>query len=148
MTTASPDGRWVACAVLEGQKTRVVVTEIETKRVVPFEITLENRRQLSQTVVLGRMRWVEPGPLCEGLGLAFIGLDEEGRTGVYVQDFDPERDTVSTRRPLAGFHDELVTESFDVAPDGSRVTLSMLEIRHRLMLAEGVPGVLSPRSEE
>ena len=35
-----------------------------------------------------------------------------------------------------------------LSPDGSRVTLSMLEIRHRLMLAEGVPGVLVPSSEE
>ena len=93
------------------------------------------------------MRWVSPGPLCDGLGLAFLGLDEQGRTGVYLQDFDPERDTTSTRRPLAGFHDELITESFDVAPDGSRVTLSMLEIQRKLMLAKGVGGVLAPRTE-
>ena len=146
MTMVSPDGRWVACNVLGGrsQRTRIVVIEVETKRVVPFEITLEDRRAEG----LGRMSWVGPGPLSEGLALAYIGLDEEGRTGIYLQDFDPERDTASTRRPLAGFHDNLRTESFAVAPDGSRVTLSMLELRPRLMLAEGVPGVLAPRREE
>ena len=148
-TSVSPDGRWAAYILNEPQdlKDRVLVVEIETKRVVPFEITIESGRKLGQTVILGRTRWVGAGPLCEGLGLAFIGLDEEGRTGVFLQDFDPERDTSSTRRPLAGFHDELITESFDVAPDGSRVTLSMLEIRHKLMLAEGVQGVLAPRTD-
>ena len=52
------------------------------------------------------------------------------------------------RHSLAALiHDELITESFDVAPDGSRVTLSMLEIQRKLMLATGVGGVLAPRTE-
>ena len=149
-TSVSPDGRWAACIVpeLHNLRDRVLVIEIETKRVVPFEIAIESGTQFGHSVNLGRMRWVQAGPLCEELGLAFLGLDEKGRTGVYLQDFDPERDTSSTRRPLAGFHDQLITESFDVAPDGSRVTLSMLEIRRRLLLAEGVPGVLAPRSNK
>ena len=47
-----------------------------------------------------------------------------------------------------GFVDELTTESFDIAPDGSRITLAMVEIRRKLMLAEGVSGVLAPRADK
>jgi hypothetical protein len=86
--------------------------------------------------------------LSQEQAIAFVGVDDQGRTGVFLQDFDPERDTSATRRPLAGFHDDLITESFDIAPDGSRITLSFVEITRKLMLAEGVNGIQMPTAED
>jgi hypothetical protein len=142
----SNDGRWAAMLTLEPHNLRNVlhVVEVETGRLVPFEIQVNADRD--RAIVPGRMRWVSDCALSKEPAIAFIGVDDAGRTGVFLQDFHPERDTSATRRPLAGFHDELTTESFDIAPDGSRVTLSMVEIRRRLMLAEGVHGVLAPRA--
>lgn len=76
--------------------------------------------------------------------IAYIGVDDEGRTGVFLQDFDPERDTTDTRRPLAGFQDDLITESFDIARDGTRITVSYVEVTRKLMLAERVSGIQVP----
>src|SRR5450755_3278365 len=54
------------------------------------------------------------------------------------------RDTASTRRPVAGFSLEYVTESLGLSPDGSRLTISTGEEFATIMLAEGVPGALPP----
>ena len=63
-----------------------------------------------------------------------------------IQDFDPDReDTSSSRRALAGFSDDFITESFGISPDGRRMTLSTMERAQRLMLADGVSGVTRPR---
>jgi hypothetical protein len=37
-----------------------------------------------------------------GKAIAFVGVDEEGRSDVFVQDFTPGRDSVATRRRIAG----------------------------------------------
>jgi len=139
----SDDGRWAAFILQEPQKLRNVVgvLEIETARLLPFQILVHNHGNAGDSITLGRMRWVAAGALSEGPALAFTGVDDAGRTGVFLQDFDPENDTSATRRPLAGFHEDLITESFDIAPDGSRITLSFVEITRKLMLAEGVQGI-------
>ena len=80
-----------------------------------------------------------------GEAIAFVGLDEDGRSGVFVQDFVPDKDTRASRRKLAGFDPVLLTESFAIAPDGSRIVLSELEITRKLLLVEGVVGVVRPR---
>ena len=139
----SDDGRWAGFLVREPHKLRhlVRVVEIETGRLLPFQITVSNIANGGDFISLGRMRWVEDCAGSQGPGIAFVGVDDAGRSGVFLQDFDPERDTSDTRRPLAGFHDDLITESFDIAPDGSRITLSFVEITRKLMLAEGVKGI-------
>ena len=71
---------------------------------------------------------------------AFVGLDDRGRPGVFAQDFVPGSDTASTRRPLAGFFEHDITESFDISPDGSSVILATIQEARNVMLAEGVPG--------
>ena len=144
----SNDGRWIAVLTLEPHNLRNVlsVVELETGRLAPFKVDVKADRD--HPIVPGRMRWVSDCALSQEPAIAFLGVDDEGRTGVFLQDFHPERDTSATRRSLAGFHDELITESFDIAPDGSRITLAMVEIRRRLMLAEGVGGVLAPRADE
>jgi hypothetical protein len=35
----------------------------------------------------------------------------------------------------------LMAESFDISPDGTRITLSIFEVTRKLMLAEGVSGI-------
>jgi Tol biopolymer transport system component len=146
-TAISRDGRWVAFLLQEPHNLRniVHVAEVATGRVLPFRISVRASGKREDSVTLGRMRWVSDCALSQGPAIAFVGVDEEGRTGVFLQDFDPERDTSVTRRPLAGFRDDLTTESFDISPDGTRITLSMLEITRKLMLAEGVPGIRAPK---
>jgi Tol biopolymer transport system component len=137
----SPDGRY-ALAVLPdpgGLRNRVRVVDVESGALVPFEIEVAYRLD-SPNVVLGRARWV-PG----GKAIAFVGMDDQGRSGIFVQDFAPGRDTTSTRRALAGFTQDHVTESFGLSPDGRSLVLSTLEQSASLLLAEGVPGIEPPR---
>ena len=144
----SNDGRWIACLTLEPHNLRNVlsVVEVETGRLLPFEINIKSDRD--HAIVPGRMRWVSDCALSKEPAIAYLGVDDEGRTGVFLQDLHPDRDTSATRRPLAGFHDELTTESFDIAPDGTRITLSLVEITRKLMLAEGVNGIQMPTAED
>jgi len=149
-TEISDDGRWVGFVFQQPHKLRSLlrVAEVETGRLLPFEIAVAANTDRDESVTIGRMRWVSDCALSPGPAIAFIGLDDEGRTGVFLQDFDPEKDTSATRRPLAGFHDDLVTESFDIARDGTRITLSYVEVTRKLMLAEGVPGIQAPQASE
>jgi TolB protein len=137
----SPDGRY-ALAVRFNRvalRNQIRVVEIESGNVVPFEIEIGYRLS-APNIVLGRARWMP-----DGRAIAFVGMDAQGRSGVFVQDFTPGRDTAATRRPLAGFSSAYVTESFGIAPDGRRLTLSTLEQSGSLMIAEGLPGVAPAR---
>ena len=87
-----------------------------------------------RNITFGRARWSRGGR-----GGVFVGLDEQGRTGLFEQEFDPEHDTSATRRKLAGFFDDGETESFGLAPDGSAVTIAVTRDTRTLMLAEGLP---------
>jgi hypothetical protein len=137
----SPDGRYAAYVFQELDKLRafIDVVEIETGTVVPFRIEVPVRFGVGN-IILGRVRW-----LPDGSGLAYVGLDENYRTGIYAQDFVPGKDTGDTRRPLAGFSPDYVSESFGISPDGTRLTLATLELTSSLMLAEGVSGIRPPR---
>ncbi len=135
----SPDGRYVVYAAdyLTG-RVSLRVAETATGARVPFEIRIGVPTG-KPGLALGRARWM-PG----GGAIAFIGQDEKGVNGVYVQDFVPDKDTAATRRPLAGFDPERTTESFGISPDGARLTIASWEQLFSLMLAERVPGVLPP----
>jgi hypothetical protein len=76
--------------------------------------------------------------------LAFLGLDELGIAGVYVQDVVPGRDTTGSRRKLAGFDPAAPAESFGISPDGSAVTIAARENLSSIVLAEPVAGVEHP----
>jgi Tol biopolymer transport system component len=134
----SPDGRhvlYVAQPDARRMALRAVGVEDGTK--LPFEIGIEVRKVT--TALLGRARW-----LPDGRAVAFVGQDERGVNGVFVQDFVPGRDTAETRRPLGGFDPDLVTESFDLSPDGSRLTVAGGDQLFSVMLAEGLTGLDSP----
>jgi serine/threonine protein kinase len=147
-TDVSDDGRFVGFIIQEPHKLRSVLhfADAETGRLLPFEISVSADTNREETVSLGRLRWVSGCALSQSPAIAFIGLDDEGRTGVYLQDFDPEQDTSATLRPLAGFDDDLIVESFDISPDGTRITLSVVEVTRKLMLAEGVSGIQASRA--
>ena len=131
----SPDGRYATYLTLEGNQLRNVihVLDLTTKRVLPFTIVVDFRYNRGEDVIAGRNRWMP-----DGKAIAFVAPDEAGRNGIFVQDFDPERDTTATRRKLAGFEVDPRTESFGIAPDGSAVTIGGVEVTSRIRLAEGV----------
>jgi len=134
----SPDGRYASYVLIELEELRSVISVVDTEtgEIQPHSIEVPVRMQ-SSGIIYGRCRW-----LPDGSALAFVGQDEEGRSGVYLQDFVPGTDTSSTRRKLAGFSSDFITESFGFSPDGKRVTIAALEPTQRLLLAEGVPGIV------
>lgn len=81
----------------------------------------------------GRARWAGNTST-----VVYEAEDEEGRSGLYVQEFTPRRDTFATRRRLAGFDPETTVETFAISPDGRRAVLSLREPSSGLMIADGV----------
>lgn len=135
----SPDGRYVVyCTDYLTERVSLRVAEVATGSLVPLEIRIGVAAG-KPGLALGRARWMP-----DGRAIAFIGQDEKGVNGVFVQDFTPGRDTARTRRPLAGFDPERTTESFGISPDGARVTIASWEQLFSLMMAERVPGVAPP----
>jgi Tol biopolymer transport system component len=122
----SPDGKYAAHIGVSVSPLKVV--RIDDGAVVPFSIGNAFRP-----------RWMP-----DGQAIAFVGLDEKGGTGVFVQDFIPGQNTNRTRRVLVGSDPETPTESFGISPDGSRITVGSQESRYSLMLAERVPGIAAP----
>ena len=49
-----------------------------------------------------------------------------------------------TRRRLGGFDPEMVTETFDISPDGSRMTIASVDQTSSLMVAERVANIAPP----
>ncbi len=135
----SPDGRYAAYLAFDQTLSVIRVVELETATILPFEIR-SPIGGANLIITIGRVRW-----LPDGSGIAFIGVDDAARTGIYVQDFDPERNTDHTRRVLAGFSDDYGTESFDIS--GDRIIVSRANETRSLMLATGVPGVDLERSQ-
>ncbi len=129
----SPDGRWASFISTAGFDARIQFVEIETGRLAAASIDLGSMARAISTT-LGRSRWLR-----EGSAIAYVGLDEQARSGIFEQTFDPDRDTSATRRAVAGFYGDVVTESFGVSPDGSKITLAVIRETRSLMLAEGLP---------
>jgi Tol biopolymer transport system component len=136
----SPDGRYALYggAKSPGRGTIIRVVEIESGREVPFEIDITVPSS-APVLTYARGRWMP-----DGRSILFVGADESGRSGLYVQEFVPGRDTSSTRRAVAGFDAELVTESFGISPSGDRLVVSLRDDSNRLVVVEGVPGGVAP----
>jgi len=134
----SPDGRYVLCRhVPSGGKVRLEVVQIADGKPAPFETIVMIVKP--SEVSLGRPRWMP-----DGSRILFLGQNEKGVTGVFVQDFVPGRDTTATRRPFGGFDSEILTESFDVSADGRRLLIAGWEQLFSLMEAYPPSGLLSP----
>ncbi|MCP4248332.1 MAG: hypothetical protein GY778_14895, partial [bacterium] len=138
-TEVSPEGSFVSFLDIQPGNLRTVirVVELESGSMIPFEIEVAHHP--GARLVWGRHRW-----LPDGRSIAFVGADENGLTGVFVQDFRPGEDTTASRRKLAGFSTDYATESFGFSPDGSRLTLSGIEEVRSLMLADRIPNVEPP----
>ena len=95
------------------------------------------------SAILGRTRWM-PG----SKAIAFLGQNDEGINGVFVQDFVPGKDTTATRREFGGFDRERATESFGISPDGTILTVAGWEQLFSLFSVEGVPGVTKPNAQK
>jgi eukaryotic-like serine/threonine-protein kinase len=129
----SPDGRYAAFTI-DTLPTSVTlrVARIEDGAPVPFEVLIPIRNaNLSGSI--GRSRW-----LPDGRSIAFLGQDQRGVNGIFVQEFVPGKDTSSTRRALAGFDEEAVAESFGISPDGKRMVVASWEQTFSLSIVEGV----------
>ncbi len=108
-------------------------------------VRLDDRTDATFAVlpVVQRKTWVQSGRVRwspDGRSILFIGQNEKGLSGVFVQDFLPGKDTTATRRPLAGFDPDWIAESLGLSPDGRRLVLAEAERTFSLMIAEGVPG--------
>jgi serine/threonine protein kinase/Tol biopolymer transport system component len=138
MPEVSPDGRHSLYRVQAAADLALIrVIGLDGVRVA-FEIRVEYRRLTRN--LLGRARWMP-----DGRAIAFIGQDERGVAGIFVQDFAPGRDTSATRRKLTGFDPEIATESFGLSPDGRRIVISGWVQQFSLMEARGLPGLLPTR---
>jgi Tol biopolymer transport system component len=134
----SPDGRHVLYRLFAGRYPAVLrVVRLQDGRAEPFEIEIEARRRTTGT--LGRARWMP-----DGRSIAFVGQDEAGASGVFVQDFAPGRNTNASRRKLAGFEPEVAAESFGISPDAKHLALAGWVQLFSLMEGDGLAGLLVP----
>jgi Tol biopolymer transport system component len=140
----SPDGRYVVRQIRRGSGSlpgHIIIQtfQVSDGAIVPFEISFEVVRP--GRGLLGRSRFMP-----DGKAIAFLGQDEKGTNGIFVQDFVPGQDTSRTRRPLGGFDPEMIAESFGISPDGSRMTVAAWEPMFSTMLADHVPDITPART--
>jgi Tol biopolymer transport system component len=137
----SPDGRHVLYIeqAAQGTQRRLRTVRLDDGSPVPFEIRLDLRER-TPGYSMGRARWSP-----DGRSIAFVGQDSAGRHGIFIQEFDPGRDTTASRRPLAGFAPGDIVESFGFSGDGRWLTLAVRQQNSSLLLAEGIEGVAPPK---
>ena len=123
------------------QKTHSLIRFLHVADAAPvaFEIDVEIRNP-STAASVGRARWMP-----DGQSIAFVGQNEKGMTGIYVQKFAPGVDTRATRRPLGGFDMHSSAESFGISQDGSRLAVANWEQTFSIMLAEHLSGLSRAR---
>ena len=110
----------------------IKVVEIESGAPVPFEIRHAAKKETA--AIIGRVRWMP-----DGKSLVFLGQDERGVNGIYIQDFVPGQDTSNTRRPLGPFDADNPAESFGISPDGQFLTIATWEQFFSIMVTEDLP---------
>jgi hypothetical protein len=111
----------------------MAVIETATGAPVDFGVSMEFELEMPN-ITYGRARWMP-----DGSALVYIGIDDNGRSGLWVQDFDPGRDTFASRRPLHDFRDDLLIETFGISPDGEHVVVSVLREIRALSVVDGLP---------
>jgi Tol biopolymer transport system component len=136
----SPDGEYVSFRLnIRVELFGLRVARLSDGSVVStFDMDLPQRRGFTGNSI-ARSRWMP-----DGKAIVFVGQDEKGTYGLFTQEFDPNRDTSATRRPLAGFDPAFATETMAISPDGTRLAFAGPEQASSLMFAERVPGVDRP----
>lgn len=132
----SPDGRFAFYLGTDAVRLRNVgkAVDLASGELTPFRFEESFRLRL-HNITYGRARWMP-----DGSAIVYVGVDEQGRTGLWVQDFSTEHDTFETRRALIGFDGSTVHESFAISPDGKRIMVSTIEQMRAIHLVEGLPG--------
>jgi Tol biopolymer transport system component len=129
--SVSPDGRYLLFPLTGNPSERSLkVLRTSDDSVVPFDVRIHLPRPTG-SVVWGRTRW-RP----DGGAVAWVGQDEKGRSGIYVQDFRPGVDTSTTRRLLFGAETDRDTESLGFSPDGGKLVVAVVEQTQSIMRAE------------
>ncbi|HVQ54053.1 MAG TPA: protein kinase [Thermoanaerobaculia bacterium] len=129
----SPDGKFVSYMDVKERGRVVRVARFEDGVRVPFELTASGLRPNT-----GRHRWTPDG------GALVVQMEnEKGDLGIATQDFVPDRDTAASRRFVTGFTPDSWAETLGVAPDGKRLTVSVLQDPSSLLLVQGVEGVVA-----
>jgi Tol biopolymer transport system component/serine/threonine protein kinase len=132
----SPDGRHVLfIASPPGGDSELRVIELATGKATAFSAPLVQQLP-ALGYLLGRCQWTR-----DGRKIVWVGQDDQGRTGLFIQDFEAGRATRASRRPLFGFDSRPVLESFALSPDGSRMIVAYRESSSNIVVAEGVAGV-------
>ncbi len=124
----SPDGEYVAYHTTESDNETVHVLRVADLKVADFAKGIGVR----QNVVIGRPRWT-----ADGKSIVFTA-SRDGKIGLLQQEFDFERDTQSTQKPLAGFDDGTRPESQGITPDGS-LLISEVDDLNTLTMVRGLP---------
>jgi Tol biopolymer transport system component len=128
----SPDGKYAAYRdVTDTSFVAIKVLEVDSGALVPFEIHVSVVKETPARV--GRVRWMP-----DSRALVFLGQNEAGVNGIYIQDFMPGKDTANTRRPFGPFDPENSAESFGISPDGQLITISTWEQSFNLMVTDGL----------
>jgi Tol biopolymer transport system component len=133
----SPDGRHaVFIRSVRAGVSAVHVVRLEDSWVESFRAIATTGAGSPVGVSAGRPRW-----LPDGTGIAFVGADDQGAMGIFVQDFVAGSDTRENRRSLTGFQLSLPVHSFGFSPGGTHLTLALREESMTLMLCEGLAGL-------
>jgi Tol biopolymer transport system component len=133
----SPDGsRILYHDHTVGGTTEVRMVRLEDGERLPATAVIELGATLVPSdVTLGRARW-----LADGSGIAYVGLDEQGKVAVLLRGLETDG-SLSAPRPVLGSEIDLVPESFAMTTDGEGVVVSLIDRQPSLMLAEGIPGL-------
>src|SRR4029453_15923983 len=104
----SPDGQYVLYLSFDSVLNATAVRFVRLATAQPVDFQIELRLERPTTANIGPARFTPDGRI------AFIGQDEQGANGIFVQEFVPGRDTRSTRRKLAGLDPEVDAACFGV----------------------------------
>ncbi len=137
LSDVSPDGRWAAALVTDVANLRQILrfVEIESGRLVPFQLDVPSPRI---DVLLGRPRWTP-----DSRSIAYLALDEQGKTAIFEAPFDPTGRAPATHVKIAAPPAGAVLESYGLSPDGTRIALACARLSKHLVLAENVPGIVA-----
>jgi Tol biopolymer transport system component len=131
----SPDGRHVAFIdVSEANHARLRIARVADGGFDTF--VLDVQVNPAAGVAGFRLRFMP-----DGRSVIFGGFDPGGGSALWIQAFEPGRDTTSTRRRIALFDAAQTVETFAISPDGRRVIVSATERPSDLVLVEGLAGV-------
>ena len=126
----SPDGRYVSfCGVGTGE---LLVVQLSDGKLFSLGPT---RGSVLGSIVTSacRSRWTN-----DSREVVFVDTDENGRFGLWTQPFIPGKDTQGERRPLPGFVSDLDVESFAFSPDGTKVTISIVDQLSSIMISDPI----------